>query len=343
MILNYDAAGDITGWSTAIDSNNYRVGYGEGTPGSDRSKTWFIWLERKATGAGTVAPAIGLPTAIAGRKIVIHDMRILVNPQTAAKAVPVLAASKTFAADIMAAGITAAKGVLFHRNARCRTKITDGKFSIAPGPQRSGPYLPYETRVELVPSEEADDIQGILPNAFEEVDFTPWLSPADFSIVLGPGYYNHRIAPSSGKASTNLAVTSAFKVNPQLMAQLERVTTSQTFLTGALSVDDMIVFSRASEVATQFDQGDLASDPGGTLNMFRAGTDISLQRSLVVAHPPTHSRARGQAQQDDHDDQRAWIGVNSFLSNTSGSTCNLRNSHFWRMGRPCYVTMDGTA
>lgn len=343
FLLNHNASGDITGWNTAISAATTRAGYGEGTPRSDGGKTWFIWFEIRATGVGTVAPALGLSGAIEGRKIVIHDMRIVLNPQTAPKAVPVLAANKSFAADVMVTGATGASGVLFHRNARCRTKITDGRFSIAPGPQRSGPYVPYETRIEVVDSAESTDVQGILPNEFEEIDFTPWLSPTDFNVVLGPGYYNHRVTPASNKASTNLTVTSAFRAEPRLMGQIERITTSPTFLAGKLTLDDLIVFSRASEVAAQFDQGDLPSDTSGTLNTFRAGTDLSLQRSLVVAHPSTHSRARAEAQEDDSDDQRVWIGVNTLLSNTSGSVCNISGSHFWRLGRACYVTMGATA
>lgn len=341
--LNHDASGNITGWTTEPAAATYRGGFTEAGTTSSGGKVWFVWFEAKATGAGNVSPAFGLPTAITGRKVMVHDLRILVNPQTAPKAVPVLAVNKTFAADVMVTGIIGAKGVLFHRIARCRTKITDGRFSIAPGPQRSGPYLPYETRVEVVPSSEAQDIPAILPNAFEEVDFTPWLAPVSFEVVLGPGYYNHRLSPTVNKASTNLSATSAFKNDPALFAQLERVKTGATWTPGSLTLDDIIVFSRASEVTTQFEQTDLTTSYNDALNTFGAGTDISLQRSLVVAHPPTHSRARAEVQEDDRDDQRAWIGVNAFISSTSGSGCDLSGSHFWRMGRPGYVRMFNKA
>lgn len=339
--IGYDAGGNITGWDLLPDPTYYRAGFAQAGVTSSGGKVWFVWFETNATAAAAnITPAFGLPTAIPGRKVVVHDLRILANPQTAPKAVPVLAASKTFAADVMVTGITGAKGVLFHRIACCRTKITDGRFSIAPGPQRSGPYVPYETRVEVVPSSEAEDIQGILPNEFEEVDFTPWLSPADFEVVLGPGYYNHRIAQAAGKGATTYSATSAFKNNPALMGQIERVKSHSVYVTN-LVFDDVILFSRASEFTTQLEQPDLLAGTLG-LNHFNVPGSISLQRSLVVSHPASHSRARAEVQEDDRDDQRVWMGVNTFQSTGGeGKSVTLDGSHFWRLGRA--VLLDTAA
>lgn len=332
VTLAHDAAGQITGWSPAPSAATFRAGWGEAGRRSDNEKVWFVWFETAATGTGTLAPSFGLPTAIAGRKLLIHDLRILCNPQTAPKAVPVLATAKTFAADRLVTDYTQPIGALFHRLGRCRTRITDGKLSIAPSSARSGPLVPYEDRIQIVASAETVDRPGILPNETQDIDFTPWLNPANFTLVLGPGYYNQRFAPTTNQACVNATITSAFRAEPALMAQLERVNSSSSFITGGMVLDDLILNSRASEIATQFEQVDLSS--ATPVNRFNMAGSFSAQRSLFVSHPVTHSRARAEAQADEIADRRVYVGSNYLLTNGgAGIACNLSGSHFWRWGR----------
>lgn len=342
VVVNHDANGDITGWNATPNNGVYRAGYAQAGLKSDGAKLWFVWFECKATAAANVSPAVGLPTAIAGRKVVIHDLRIVLNPQTAPSAVPVLATNKTFAADTLLTGRTDTIGVLFHRLARCRTRITDGRLSIATTWARSGPPLPYETNIEIVASSEVSDAPGILPNEWQDTDFTPWLTPANFTLVLGPGYYNQRVGTGLGTGCVNMTITSAFKNNPLLMAQLERVKTSKTYLTGSMTLDDMVLFSRADEFTTQFEQVDLGSG-ANSLNIFDIGGSLYARRCLFVSHPSTHSRARGEAQDGDTDNQRVYMGPNS-LSTTGGAgvVCDMSNSHFWRLGRSMVFTATTT-
>lgn len=332
VTLAYDASGQITGWTAAPSAATYRAGWGEAGRRNDGGKVWFAWFEAAATGAGTMAPSFGLPGAVAGRTLLVHDLRILRNPQTAPKAVPVLAAAKTFAADLLVTAQTQPLGALFHRLARCRTRITDGKLGIAPSTARSGPLLPYEDRIQIVASSESEDRPGILPSETQDIDFTPWLTPTNFSLVLGPGYFNQRFAPGTGSACVNASITSAFRNEPALMAQLERVNSSSSFITGAMALDDLILNSRASEITTQFEQVDLSS--ATPINRFNMAGSFSAQRSLFVSHPVSHSRARGEVQADENADRRVYVGSNYLLTNGgAGITCNLSGSHFWRWGR----------
>lgn len=342
-VLDHDASGNITGWNVAPSPANSRGGFAEAGVKSDGNRYWFAWFETYATAAANVLPAIGLPTAISGRKVVVHDLRILLNPQTAPKAVPVLAANRIFAADTMVTSETGAKGVLFHRLGRCRTRVTNGRFSVATAWARSGPYIPYETRVEVIASGETGDVPCILPNEHEAVDFTPWpTNVASWTVKLGPGYYNHRFVPNFAHITPSYTITSAFKNDPALMAQVERFNTNNVYTSGSFTMDDLIVFSRASEVTTQLEQMDL---PAGTasLHNFAVGGSISAQRSLFVGHPLSHSRARHEEQEDETDSQRVWVGAIAFIpKGGAGSSLNISGSHFWRLGRTATDTVANT-
>lgn len=349
--LSHDASGNFTGWATAVDPFNFRADYAPVGVKSNGEKYWFVWFEHVATAAGSMAPGVGLPTAIAGRKVVLHDLRILRNPQTAPKAVPVLAMAKTFAADIVTVKAPPASGVLLHRLARCRSRVSDGAISVSdarPGNGRclmSGPYLPYENRIELVPTSESADTPGILPNVRQDIDFVPWQSPTDFRVPLGPGYYNQRLALGVGQACTDYTVVPSFRADLLMLPHVERYAFSPTYFYGKLTIDDTVVFSRASTIAHQFDQGDLPGNSSLALQALYPTSDISAARCLFVSHPVTHSRARAEAQCDDNPaTSQVWMGGQAFQTK-NGGTIDLTGSNFWRLGRcivPCSTATTTT-
>lgn len=337
-----DANGVVTGWSGALDPNNRRGGFSTDYTDSAGRPVWYLWFEYRSTGEAVISPGVGFGStaAVVGRKVVVHDLRVRRNTKTPPSSVPVLAAAKLYDGDVLDTGIRQQIGAIFHGVARARSRVTDGRLSLAPGyvagdmpiAHVSGPTLPVCTRIEIVPSTEDADLTGFTPNARQTEDTVPWLNPTDFRPCFGPGYFNERITVTTTNRCINYTVVPVFRKNALLKPRIERIRTSRTFLTGNLTIDDTIIVSRASEITKQFEQVDLLSDTSA-LHDVSIGGSLYARRCLFVSHPPTHSRARREVQADD-DPVRSMASIGSVaIRTTNGGDVDTSGSHFWRIGR----------
>jgi|GEM_PF-2581407 len=305
--FDHDASGAITGFTESWST--YRAGFlamtDMGFPG------WYmLWVDREADATGaTQSPAInyGGTSAGQGRKILVADIYVQVNPATAPSAVPVCAPSKTFAADTLGTSLSDA-GYFCEGLATARSRIPSGSIT-APAVPIGVPYEPLETRIGILDGVENADRSGILANENSEYYVTPWRSPATFNVTLGPAYFpSPWLVTDSNKGCTDANIIPVFQERKDLRPILGKHATSATHLTGTLNADKCIFLGVGDTVDEYFEQSSIRA-PSTTSSFFlQAGTSVYARDALVMGATLHTTRARNEIQADATPTKQVYVG-----------------------------------
>ncbi|MBI1402405.1 MAG: hypothetical protein GC147_04245 [Porphyrobacter sp.] len=315
--FNHDASGVITGFTE--NWTTYRAGYHDmGTINGKR--WWYVWADRKATSTTTARVGIGFGnvTADAGKKFHVCELMIQKNPATAPAAIPVCAASKTFAADTLATSLSNV-GYVCEGLALARSQTPSGNIT-APAVSIGVPYEPLETRIAIILSIESADRSGPMPNENVLYYGRPWGTPTTHALTFGPGWFprDWYKASATSEAATNLTVRSVFQATEAYHAILGNMTTSSTYVTGAIDIDRVALMAGGDTRTKYIEQSDVLAGTGASF-YFVAGTNLSVTNSLVMGSTLHPTRSRYAVQADETDAKRVYMGEMVLQSNSGGA------------------------
>ncbi|MFB0612089.1 hypothetical protein [Aurantiacibacter poecillastricola] len=327
--FHHDADGHITGltenWTT------YRAGFHD--MGPINGKRWFyLWLDRAANKAGDYQVGIGFEDLQQGRTLHVCELMIQRNPATAPAAVPVCAASKTFAADTLHTSY-AGIGYSCLGLAMSRSQVARGKIT-APSVPVGVPYEPLETRIVLHETSENADRTGILHNVNEALYNRPWRTPVDFEVYYGPSYFPDGWLTQSSNvdACTNATISPVFQARRDLRPILGRHGTSRTYLAGTLRTDGCIFLGVGDPVTEYWQQTDIRSFSTSTSFPLGAGSGILARNCLAIGGTLHTTRARHEIQQDEDPANRVYTG--EFIPELGGDgSIDLSGTRFHCMAR----------
>ncbi|RJY09458.1 hypothetical protein [Aurantiacibacter aquimixticola] len=337
--FDHDAQGNITGftenWAT------YRAGYHD--MGIINGKRWwYLWADRLADSTGDTQ-GIGInysgTTAGQGRKVHVCEAMIRKNPACAPAAVPVCAASKTFTADTLVSTLSNA-GYICEGLAMARSQVPGGAIE-APAVPLGVPYEPLETRIGIATGAEAADRTGLLDNPNLHFYARPWEQPASITLHYGPGYIASRwlVADDINDRVGDATIAPVFQARRDLAPVLGKHATSGAYVTGALTLDGCVFLALGDTVSTYWRQTDIRTFGNSTSFLLAAGTALNARGCLVMGETVHTTRARSEAQADESDEQRVYVGEFLPFIENAGSI-DLSGSRFERLARMSMEARD---
>lgn len=309
--FDHDATGLITGFTENWATYKAAVSPPEMINGK-RVQTLHVLTT--ATANGNVVPGFGWPGAQPGRKITIAFVKVRVAPVAPATSYPVFGTGANglivLGSDEIQTGLGAGFGYIMQDIGLARSVMPNGKITVPPV-VFGGSLSPVERKIRIVRSPTAVDRAGPMHTGREDYHFRPWLSAGlAHAVFAGPGAFPNPIGWSDAPSTClNLSITPVFAERaPDLAPALRKVTTSQTYITGALSLAGTTLHAATHDQVQYWQQSDIPNSSASASHWINARTDIDVSDTLMLGCPVEHTRARHFAQVDATRNHHQYVG-----------------------------------